>query len=122
MRQVRGCAVSRRARSSNGGSGGDDSLNGHRLLAEKESTAMVDRDKVLSVLRARFPAASRHQVAGGANAIVGLGDEWEEVAWDDPEVACAGPIPAGERRGLADEIRQGMACHLFRKRWPAVRT
>ena len=83
---------------------------------------MVDRDKVLSVLRARFPAASRHQVAGGANAIVGLGDEWEEVAWDDPEVACAGPIPAGERRGLADEIRQGMACHLFRKRWPAVRT
>ena len=82
---------------------------------------MVDRDKVLSVLRTRFPAASRQQVAWAANAIVGLGDEWEDVAWDDPEVACAGPIPAGERRCLANAIRQGMECHLFRTRRPAVR-
>ena len=82
---------------------------------------MVDRDKVLSVLRKRFPAASRQQVAWAANAIVGLGDEWEDVAWDDPEVACAGPIPAGERCLLADGIRQGREFHMFRKRWPEVR-
>ena len=92
-----------------------------RRGSSKESTAMVDRDKVLSVLRKRFPAASRQQVARAANAIVGLGDEWEEVAWDDPEVTCFGPIPAGERRSLADEIREGMEFHIFRKRWPDVR-
>ena len=74
---------------------------------------MVDRDKVLSVLHQRFPAASRQQVARAANAIVGLGDDWEEVAWDDPEVACAGPIPAGERRFLADGVRQGTEFHIF---------
>jgi hypothetical protein len=45
------------------------------LLAAKESMATVDRDNVLSVLRRRFPAASRQQVARAANAIVGLGDE-----------------------------------------------
>jgi hypothetical protein len=78
---------------------------------------MVDRHKVLSVLRKR----SRRKVAGAANAIIGPGDDWEEVAWDDPEVACAGPIPAGERRCLVDDIRQGTECHLFRTRRPAVR-
>ena len=82
---------------------------------------MVDRDKVLSILHKRFPGASRQQVAWAANAIVGLGDEWEELAWDDPEIACSGPIPAGEHRYLADEIRQGTALHIFRKRWPDVR-
>ena len=82
---------------------------------------MVDRDKVLSILHKRFPGASRQQVAWAANAIVGLGDEWEELAWDDPEIACSGPIPAGEHRYLADEIRQGMELHIFRKRWPDVR-
>jgi hypothetical protein len=82
---------------------------------------MVDRDKVLSVLHKRFPGASRQQVAWAANAIVGLDDEWEEVAWADPEVACSGPIPAGERRALADEIRQGREFQLFRKRRLDVR-
>lgn len=82
---------------------------------------MVDRDKVLGVLRKRFPAASRQQIAWAANAIVGLGDEWEEVAWDDPEVACFGRIPVEERRSQAADIRQGMEFHIFRKRWPDIR-
>jgi hypothetical protein len=82
---------------------------------------MVDRDKVLSVLRKRFPAASPRQVACAANAIVGLGDEWEEVAWDALEVACSSRIPGGERCVLANEIRQGTEFHIFRKRWPDVR-
>ena len=82
---------------------------------------MVNRDKVLSVLRKRFPGASQQQVAWAANAIVGLGDEWEELAWDDPEIACSGPIPPSAHRYLADEIRQGTELHIFRKRWPDVR-
>ena len=82
---------------------------------------MVDRDKVLSVLHKRFPGASQQQVAWAANAIVGLGDEWEEAAWDDPEIACSGLNPAGEHCYLADEMRRGTEFHIFRKRWPDVR-
>ncbi|MBI4475529.1 MAG: hypothetical protein HY654_00055, partial [Acidobacteria bacterium] len=41
---------------------------------------MVDREKVLTVLRKRFPGSTSEQVAAAANAIVGLGDEWEEIS------------------------------------------
>ena len=82
---------------------------------------MIDRDKTTSVLHKRFPAASEQQIAWAANAIVGLGDEWEEVEWDDPEVACPGPNPASERCSLADRIRQGTEFRIFRKRRPDVR-
>jgi hypothetical protein len=41
---------------------------------------MIDREKVLTVLRRRFPGAPAEQVAAAANAIVGLDDEWDEVA------------------------------------------
>lgn len=40
---------------------------------------MVDREKVLAVLRRRFPGAADPEVAAAANAIVGLTDEWHEV-------------------------------------------
>ena len=43
---------------------------------------MVDREKVLAVLKKRFPGASDEQMAA-ANAIVGLADEWEEVQQGD---------------------------------------
>lgn len=39
--------------------------------------AMVDREKVLAVLRRRFPGASDSQTAAAANAIVGLDEEWQ---------------------------------------------
>jgi len=38
---------------------------------------MVDREKVLAVLRRRFPGASDSQTAAAANAIVGLDEEWQ---------------------------------------------
>ena len=41
---------------------------------------MVDRQKLETLLSRRFPNASRDQVAAAANAIMGLDDEWEEVA------------------------------------------
>lgn len=44
---------------------------------------MIDREKVLAVLRRRFPGASEMDQAAAANAIVGLEDEWREVACTD---------------------------------------
>ncbi len=40
---------------------------------------MIDREKVLTVLRRRFPEATSSQLASAANAIVGLDEEWEMV-------------------------------------------
>jgi len=40
---------------------------------------MLDREKVVAVLRRRFPGSASDQVAAAANAIVGLEDEWLEV-------------------------------------------
>ena len=41
---------------------------------------MIDREKVIAVLRKRFPGAGPEQVAAAANAIMGLPEEWHEVA------------------------------------------
>jgi hypothetical protein len=47
---------------------------------------MIDRDKVLTVLRRRFPGASDQDVAEAANAIVGLDDEWDDVTDREPDL------------------------------------
>ncbi len=60
--------------------------------------AMVDREKVLSVLRRRFPGAPKAETAAAANAIVGLDDEWQEVECTD-------------LRDLVERLRNG---HEFR--------
>jgi hypothetical protein len=44
---------------------------------------MVDREKVLAVLRRRFPGASDTDIAAAANAIVGLDEEWRDVESTD---------------------------------------
>ena len=44
---------------------------------------MVDREKVLAVLRRRFPGAADTDTAAAANAIVGLDEEWREVECTD---------------------------------------
>lgn len=44
---------------------------------------MVDREKVLAVLKHRFPGAADAQTAAAANAIVGLDDEWQAVECTD---------------------------------------
>jgi len=59
---------------------------------------MVDREKVLAVLRRRFPGAPVTQTAAAANAIVGLDDEWQEVDCTD-------------LRDLVERLRNG---HEFR--------
>jgi hypothetical protein len=47
---------------------------------------MIDREKVLTVLRRRFPGASAQDLAAAANAIVGLDDEWEDVTEREPDL------------------------------------
>jgi hypothetical protein len=44
---------------------------------------MLDREKVVAVLKRRFPGSAIEQVAAAANAIVGLEDEWIEVPVPD---------------------------------------
>lgn len=83
---------------------------------------MVDRDKVLSVLHKRFPEASRQQVAWAANAIVGLDDEWEVVAWNEPEIECSDSVSGGQRCYLADRILDGTEFRMFQKRPADVRS
>jgi hypothetical protein len=65
---------------------------------------MIDREKVVAVLRRRFPAASATDVAAAANAIVGLGDEWHPVA---ETITLA---------DLCDCLRRGQEFRLFEKR------
>jgi hypothetical protein len=48
---------------------------------------MIDREKVVTVLRRRFPAAGADQIAAAANAIVGLDDEWEDITSLEPDLA-----------------------------------
>ena len=48
---------------------------------------MLDREKVVALLKRRFPGSAIEQVAAAANAIVGLEDEWVEIpapenGWD----------------------------------------
>ena len=47
---------------------------------------MIDREKVVTVLRKRFPGAPVEEVAAAANAIVGLADEWEDVTALEPDL------------------------------------
>lgn len=47
---------------------------------------MLDRQKIETLLARRFPGAGAPQIAAAANAIMGLGDEWEEVPANDVEI------------------------------------
>ena len=63
---------------------------------------MMDREKVLAVLTKRFPHAEADARAAAANAILGLGDEWEEV--NESEIAH-----------LAHQLKRGDTYRLFRR-------
>ena len=70
---------------------------------------MLDREKVVTVLRRRFPGSASEQVAAAANAIVGLDDEWEELTAADVR-AC------GEACCLADDAVSSGRFKVFKKR------
>lgn len=71
-----------------------------------ESAVMVDRQKVETVLRRRFPGADWAQIAAATNAIVGLGDEWEEVLPLD--LQCLNP-----------QVNDGIEFRFFRRSPPS---
>ena len=50
-----------------------------RLLIASVASRMLDREKIVTVLKRRFPGSTTEQVAAAANALVGLEDEWVEV-------------------------------------------
>ncbi len=70
---------------------------------------MVDREKIIAVLRRRFPGSASDQVAAAANAIVGLEDEWEEIP-------PAEVIPCGDSCYLAEASVRGGRFRVLRKR------
>jgi len=70
---------------------------------------MLDREKVVAVLRRRFPGSASDQVAAAANAIVGLEDEWEEIP-------AAEVTPCGDSCYLAEASVRGARFRVLRKR------
>ena len=76
---------------------------------------MIDREKVLTVLRNRFPGATAGQMAAAANAIVGLGDEWEDVSQHAPEFGFHFSVQCGDICYLAEQAQRGAEFRLFRR-------
>jgi hypothetical protein len=77
---------------------------------------MIDREKVLAVLAKRFPEAARASLAAAANAIVGLGEEWEEVTDKEEELGYHYSPQCGDICYLAQQAERGDSFRLFRRR------
>jgi hypothetical protein len=77
---------------------------------------MVDRQKVLAVLRNHFPDASDDVADGATNAILGLDEEWEEVTSKEEELGYHYSPKCVEICYLADQVDCGAQFRLFRKR------
>jgi hypothetical protein len=70
---------------------------------------MLDREKIVAVLKKRFPGAPVEQFAAATNAIIGLDDEWEELLAGEPN-------PCEECCRLAAAGAQGTLFKVLRKR------
>jgi hypothetical protein len=68
---------------------------------------MLDRDKIVAVLKKRFPTAPTGEIAAAVNAIVGLDDEWEEIPLADV-------TPCRRFCYLARAIEDGVRLKLLR--------
>lgn len=82
---------------------------------------MVDREKVLAVLAKRFPGAAPDQMAAAANAIMGLGDEWEEVSEMEEQLGYHYSPQCTDICYLAQQVERGDTFRLFRRRAPMKR-
>lgn len=74
---------------------------------------MVDRLKVETILTRRFPGVSEQQIAAAANALMGLGDEWEEVG-DSSAIRVESFHPAVVE--ISGMVQTGPEFRLFRRR------
>ncbi len=77
---------------------------------------MIDREKVLTVLRRRFPGALPEDLAAAANAIVGLTDEWEDITSLEPDLAAHFGYRCGERCILSERAVAEDEYRLYRRR------
>ncbi len=77
---------------------------------------MIDRDKVVAVLRRRFSDATSDIIASTANAIVGLDDEWEEVTERVGEFGFSVSPDCKDICYLAEEIQNGALVRVYRRR------
>jgi hypothetical protein len=76
---------------------------------------MLDREKVVAVLKRRFPGATAEQVAAATNAIVGLTDEWVEVPPPLANFNARRPSPCGTSCYLAQAAASGATFRVFRR-------
>ena len=81
---------------------------------------MLDRQKIESVLTRRFPGARPGDVAAATNAIMGLGDEWEDVTAREPEFGYHFSIQCGEICYMAEQIQMGAQFRVFKKRFDSA--
>lgn len=74
---------------------------------------MLDREKLEAILRRRFAGANPQQIAAAANAIMGLGEEWEEVVEPD---WSPGADHSGECDSLCCLTRESAGIRVLRRR------
>jgi hypothetical protein len=90
---------------------------GTRLaLSARGAEAMIDRQKLETVLARRFPGARTDQIASAANAIMGLEDEWEEVSTYDDFGYKIAPGHCLDACSLAREAQAGTEFRVLRRR------
>lgn len=82
---------------------------------------MVDREKVLAVIRRRFPGAAPDQAAAAANAIVGLEDEWEDVSSREDELGYHYSVNCTDICYLAQQAERGDIFRIYRRKAPMRR-
>ena len=77
---------------------------------------MVEREKVVAILRLWFSGSPDTDVEAAANALVGLADAWEEVSSKEEELGYHYSPQCGDICYLADQVAHGARFRLFRER------
>jgi hypothetical protein len=77
---------------------------------------MMNREKVWNVLRSSFPGASENVIDATADAIAGLGEEWQEVTYKEEELGYHYSPKCADICYFADQATRGAQFRLFQRR------